>query len=49
MNCWEENEMTAKLDPHLIAVTDGRANPNQIYTEAEIRVTVIAPELIRVV
>ena len=40
--------MTVKLDPHLIAVTDGRANPKQIYTIGEVRITVIAPELIRV-
>ena len=40
--------MKAKLDPHLIAATDGSADPNQIYTDGEVRITVIAPELIRV-
>jgi len=41
-------EMTGKLDPHLIAKTDGRANPRQVYTSGKVRITVIAPELIRV-
>ena len=40
--------MTAKLDPHLIAKTGGRANPGQVYIRGRIRITVIAPELIRV-
>ena len=37
-----------KLDPHLIAVTAGGADPRQVYVEDHIRVTVLAPELIRV-
>ena len=40
--------MGAKLDPHLIAKTNGNANPRQIYTAGRTRITVIAPELIRV-
>ena len=40
--------MKTRLDPHLIAVTAGKADPNQIYTDGEIRITAIAPELIRV-
>ena len=40
--------MSTKLDPHLIAVTDGKANSRQVYTEGDVRITVIAPELIRV-
>ena len=40
--------MKAKLDPHLIARTNGKANPKQIYINRNIRITVIAPELIRV-
>ena len=39
--------MNAKLDPHLIAKTGGPANPKQVYTNGKIRITVIAPELIR--
>ena len=40
--------MKTKLDPHLIARTDGRADPNQICISGKIRITVIAPEMIRV-
>ena len=40
--------MKAKLDPHLIARTGGKANPKQVYISGKTRVTVIAPELIRV-
>ena len=40
--------MKTRLDPHLIAVTAGKAHPNQIYADGEVRITVIAPELIRV-
>ena len=40
--------MNATLDPHLIAVTNGKANPRQIHTAGKTRITVIAPELIRV-
>ena len=40
--------MKTQLDPHLIAKTNGKANPRQIYTNGKVRVTVIAPELIRV-
>ena len=40
--------MKTKLDPHLIAATNGKANPNQIYKDGTVRITVIAPELIRV-
>ena len=40
--------MGAKLDPHLIAKTGGGANPRQIHTGKKFRVTVLAPELIRV-
>ena len=40
--------MSTKLDPHLIAKTHGNGNPKQIYRHGNIRVTVLAPELIRV-
>ena len=40
--------MKAQLDPHLIAKTGGNANPNQIYISGRTRITVLAPELIRV-
>jgi alpha-glucosidase (family GH31 glycosyl hydrolase) len=40
--------MKAQLDPHLIAKTEGQPNPSQVYTAGKIRITVIAPELIRV-
>ena len=40
--------MNVALDPHLIAKTDGQANPKQIYINGKVRITVIAPELIRV-
>ena len=40
--------MRTKLDPHLIAETNGNANPKQIYQQGNLRVTVLAPELIRV-
>ena len=40
--------MKTQLDSHLIAKTDGRANAGQIYKSGKLRVTVIAPELIRV-
>ena len=40
--------MTTKLDPHLIAQTDGAANPKQLFSRGNLRVTVIAPELVRV-
>lgn len=40
--------MKTKLDPHLIAKTNGRADPLQIHTQGKTRITVIAPELIRV-
>ena len=40
--------MNTHLDPHLIAHTNGSANPSQIYQSGSIRITVIAPELIRV-
>ena len=40
--------MKTRLDPHLIAVTGGKAHPDQIYTDGAVRITVIAPELIRV-
>ena len=34
--------MSTKLDPHLIAVTDGKANPRQVYTDGDVRITVNA-------
>ena len=40
--------MKGKLDAHLIAVTGGRANMRQIYQDGKFRITVIAPELLRV-
>ena len=40
--------MNTHLDPHLIAHTGGRANPSQIYQCGAVRITVLAPELIRV-
>ena len=40
--------MKVQLDPHLIAKTGGKANPNQIYISGRTRITVLAPELIRV-
>ena len=40
--------MKTKLDPHLVAVTNGAANPKQVYIHQDVRITVIAPELIRV-
>ena len=40
--------MKTPLDPHLIAKTNGSANPDQIHIAGKTRVTVIAPELIRV-
>lgn len=40
--------MHTSLDPHLIAETHGKANPKQIYQQGNLRVTVLAPELIRV-
>ena len=40
--------MRTKLDPHLVAVTNGAANPRQVYIHQNVRITVIAPELIRV-
>ena len=40
--------MKASLDPHLVAKTNGKANPNQVYNAGKVRITVIAPELIRV-
>ena len=40
--------MKTKLDPHLVAVTNGAANPKQVSTHENVRITVIAPELIRV-
>ena len=40
--------MNAKLDPHLIAKTGGMANPKQVSVNGKVRITVIAPELIRV-
>ena len=40
--------MNAKLDPHLIARTEGMANPKQMWISGKVRITVIAPELIRV-
>lgn len=40
--------MNTTLDSHLIAKTAGNPNPKQVYTKGNLRVTVIAPELIRV-
>lgn len=40
--------MKTPLDPHLIAKTNGSANPGQIHIAGKVRITVIAPELIRV-
>ncbi len=40
--------MGTKLDAHLIAKTNGKANANQQCVVDKIRITVIAPELIRV-
>ena len=40
--------MKTKLDPHLVAVTNGAANPKQVSIHQNVRITVIAPELIRV-
>ena len=40
--------MKPMLDSHLIAKTNGRANPSQIHIAGNTRITVIAPELIRV-
>ena len=40
--------MKTQLDPHLIAKTNGKANPEQVYADGKVRITVIAPELIRV-
>ena len=40
--------MKTPLDAHLIAKTNGKPNPSQVYTAGKVRVTVIAPELIRV-
>ena len=40
--------MRTKLDPHLIAKTAPKANPRQIALAGKFRITVIAPELIRV-
>lgn len=40
--------METRLNPHLVAKTAGKGNPNQEYISGNIRVTVIAPELLRV-
>ena len=40
--------METRLDAHLVAQTKGKGNPNQEYITGKIRITVIAPELIRV-
>lgn len=40
--------METRLDAHLVAKTSGRGNLKQEYVTGKIRVTVIAPELIRV-
>ena len=40
--------MKTQLDPHLIAKTKGKPNPGQVHISGKIRVTVLAPELIRV-
>ena len=40
--------MNPTLDPHLIAQTNGNANPRQIHISGNTRITVIAPELVRV-
>ncbi len=40
--------MNTKLNSHLVAKTSGKAHPKQIYVSGNIRITVIAPELIRV-
>lgn len=40
--------MEIKLNPHLVAKTNGKCNPKQEYITGKIRITVIAPELIRV-
>ena len=40
--------MRTKLDPHLIAKTQGLAHPGQVQINGKTRITVIAPELIRV-
>lgn len=40
--------MNTQLDPHLIARTEGNADPKQIYLFGKMRITVLAPELIRV-
>ena len=40
--------MNTRLDSHLIAETNGKPNPNQIHRAGNTRITVIAPELIRV-
>ncbi len=40
--------METRLDAHLVAKVQGKGNPKQEYITGKIRVTVIAPELIRV-
>ena len=40
--------METRLDAHLVAKTNGKGNPNQEYIAGNIRITVIAPELVRV-
>lgn len=40
--------METRLNAHLVAVTNGKGNPKQEYITGKIRITVIAPELIRV-
>ena len=40
--------METRLDAHLVAKTNGKGNPKQEYITGKIRVTVIAPELLRV-